>query len=386
MMKKVKVLSLLAATMLSTSAFAQENTIKIGGIFALTGVAAQIATAASDAIQYEADKVNAAGGLEVKGKKYKIEYIPYDDQLKPAETVAAYTRFADKEGGKYVFSMISASHLAIKQKIEDDDMFGLTSAVSDKAIEADTKHAVRIQPRYADVLPGMIKWLKANAKGDKFVRIYPNDESGRLFESVLDPILKANGYKASTEFVERQAKDFAPVITKIMANPPDFIDMGPTSPATSALIVRQARELGYKGQFVLTGGSGQQAILETVGPQGAEGLVHLLFADPANKGFQDLAAHYKKKYGSDPNEVGVFFADGAATLFKAIQLGGDPSKPQLARAEYPKVFPFKSLQGDTLTFGGKSTLGVDAQVFAPNYIAVMENGKSVVKGNTSEVK
>ena len=130
----------LAAALLSSAALAQQPTIKIGSILALTGPAAAIATSASEGIRYAVEQANAQGGLDVKGTKYKLEYISYDDQLKAAEAVGAYNRLVEKDGVKYMFTMISASHLALKSKIEEDDVFVMTSAVSDKAIEADTKH------------------------------------------------------------------------------------------------------------------------------------------------------------------------------------------------------------------------------------------------------
>jgi branched-chain amino acid transport system substrate-binding protein len=117
-----------------------------------------------------------------------------------------------------------------------------------------------------------------------------------------------------------------------------------------------------------------------LGKQGAEGMVHILFADPANKDYQALAAFYQKKYNNPPNELIVNFYDGAAIMLKAIQAGGDPAHPQKAREAMPKLFPVTSLQGQRLTYGGKQSIGVDAQVFSTNYIAVMKDGKSVVVG------
>lgn len=380
MRSTLKAFPVLAAALLSSAAFAQQPTIKIGSVLALTGPGAAIATSAAEGIRYAVEQANAQGGLDVKGTKYKLEYISYDDQLKAAEAVSAYNRLIERDKVKYVFTMISASHLALKSKIEDDDVFVMTSAVSDKAIDADTKHVVRIQTLLKDYIPPMVSWMRKNMKGDKIVKIYPNDESGRFVAKLTDDAMQKAGYKASTEFVERQAKDFAPVLTKILADPPDIIDTGPSSPATSGLIVRQARELGYKGQFVLMGGSGQREVLEAVGKEGAEGLVHLVFADPANKDYQTLAAFYQKKYGNPPNELIVNFFDGAAMMLKAIQVAGTPDEPQKVRAAFPSIFPFKSLQGQTLTFGGKDSIGADAQVFSINYIAVMKDGQSVVVG------
>ena len=362
----------LAVAMMSSAAWAQQPTIKIGSVLALTGPGAAIATSAQEGIRYAVDQANAAGGLEVNGTKYKLEYISYDDQLKPAEAVSAYSRLVERDKVKYIFTMISASHLALKSKIEEDDVFVMTSAVSDKAIEADTKHVVRIQTLVKDYMPPLIAWMRKNMKGEKIVRIYPNDESGRLFEKLTDKSMQKVGYKASTEFVERQAEDFAPVLTKILASPPDLIDMGPTSPATSALIVRQARELGYKGQFVLLGGWGTARSSRQWASRAPKGWCICCSRIRPTRSYQALADFYQKKYNAPPNELIVNFYDGAAIMLKAIQRKS-PDEPQKARAAMPSLFPFKSLQGQTLTYGGKASIGTDAQVFSTNYIAVMKD-------------
>ena len=230
----------------------------------------------------------------------------------------------------------------------------------------------------------MIKWAKANIPGDRVALLYPNDESGWVFDKMVSEQMGKVGYNVvNKELVERSIKDFQPVLTRILANNPDVIDLGPTLSATAGLIVRQARELGYKKAFIVLGGGGAREIVTAAGPEASEGILHMVYADPVNPAYKPIADRYRQKFNALPNELIVNYYDGAVALMKAIQLAGDPNNAVKVREAFPKVFPLKSLQGDSLTFGGKDTIGVDAQVFSKNYIAVVKKGESVVVGTAN---
>ena len=61
-------------------ALAQE-TLKIGAHVTLSGPGAAWGQAMKNAAELAADRVNAAGGLDVGGKKYKVAIVAYDDKL-----------------------------------------------------------------------------------------------------------------------------------------------------------------------------------------------------------------------------------------------------------------------------------------------------------------
>lgn len=366
----------LAVSFLPVSAMAE--TIKIGSIFPMTGSAAASGVAGAEGVKYAIEDVNAAGGITIDGVKYDFEYVPYDDQMKPAEAVSGFQRLRNVDGIGYIFSMISASHLALADMAERENVLVLTSAVSSKAILPETKHSILIYSRTADYVPKMIEWMGQNMDGKKVVLLYPNDESGWDFADMSSKAFEASGFTVvSKELVDRSVKDFQPVLTRIIASNPDFIDLGPTANATAGLVVRQARELGYAGQFTMTGGSGAMGVVAAAGPEAAAGLIHMIYADPANKAYEALAQRYRDDIGQSPNEVIVPFYDAARALIKAIEISGTPDNPEHVREVFHEAFPLTSLQGEELSFGGKDTLGVDAQILTTSYIARIENGVPV---------
>ncbi len=383
-MKLIKIATSLVAGLglsIGVLSAASAQTVKIGVIAALTGGGAPWGMAAAEGAKIAAAEVNAKGGLDVGGKKHKVEVIAYDDQYKAADAVAAYNRLVRQDGAKYVIIMSSAGALALKQNVEDDKILALTSSYSAKAIDKNTQYMFRLFSNAYDYLPALITWTRDNYKERRVFTLNPNDETGWDQSKLSETVLKQNGYTITgQEVYERTLKDFQPLFTKIIGLKPEIIDLGSTSPATAGLMIRQARELGYKGMFIKTGGAGPKDILAGAGKEAVENMVSVLYADPKNAGYQRIAAAYKKSTGQEPNEIVVPFYDSVNVLLQAIQKAGTASDTTKVAAAFAKALPMTSLQGDQLTLGGKANSGADQQIMSTMYIGVMKNGEPVVVG------
>lgn len=357
---------------------ARAETLNIGYIGSLTGGAAQYGLAGQEGLKIMADDVNAKGGIQVGDKKYQIKIVPYDDQQKAAQAVAAYQRLTSVDGVKYIFTQNSPSTLAIKPNVESDKILMLTAAFSPKAVDADTKYVYRLYMTGENFSPALVKWMGSHLKERRVVTMNPNDETGWGFSKTLEKLFTENGFTVvGSELYERAQNDFSPVLTKIVAQNPDLIDFGSTTPGTAGLIARQARELGYKGRFVQTGGPGWDTIVAAAGKTAAEGMITILFADPANAEYQRIVAAYQKNQGQLPNELIVNFYDAGNVLLKAIQLAGTADDTTKVGDAISKVLPMKSVQGETLTAAPHQILSVD-------YVAEIKDGKPTVIGTITQ--
>ena len=160
----------------------------------------------------------------------------------------------------------------------------------------------------------------------------------------------------------------------MIALKPDVMDLGASSPATAGLIVRQAREAGYAGRFVQTGGAGWLEVVGTAGKQAAEGMVNILYANQADAGYQRVAADYKRQYnGQTPNEMIAVYYDALSVLLAAIRKAGDVNDTTKVAAAMPAVLPMKSLQGEDMTYSPQ-------QIRTFDYIGVLKDGVPVVAG------
>ena len=159
-----------------------------------------------------------------------------------------------------------------------------------------------------------------------------------------------------------------------------MIDIGSTPPATAGLMVRQLRDLGYKGAILKTGGPGWKEIVAGAGPAASEGTICLLYADPQNENVKRLNADYMKAVGQEPNEMIVLIYDGVRAMLAAIQKGGDVNNTEKTAAAFAAIMPMTTLQGDEMTLAGKQFSGVDQQLMVPNFIGVIKNGGVQIVG------
>src|SRR5690606_18067988 len=143
-----------------------------------------------------------------------------------------------------------------------------------------------------------IDWLVKSQGIKKVGALFPNDETGHQIAQDLTAAYGTAGADlAATEFFERDRVDFVPLLTRMAARGIDTIELDGNSPTTAGLIVKQAREIGFTGKIVRTGGPATQEIVNVAGVESAEGMfVHTPINPelPSTKAYADLyAANYK---------------------------------------------------------------------------------------------
>jgi branched-chain amino acid transport system substrate-binding protein len=365
------------------SAFAMD-TLKVGVIGPMTGPGAQWGLAAAGGVQIAAREVNAKGGLKVGSKTYQVEVIPYDEEYKAAVAISAMRRLVSQDGVKFVFGPVSsAGTLAVMDIVKETKTIGITGAYSSKALNPSNAYMFRVYSVASDFAQPMVKWLKkslpANVK--RVAIINPNDETGWDSDKMLAQLYKQYGYTvAGKELYERSVRDYIPILTKMLAEKPDLFDLGTSPPGSAGLIVRQVRELGYKGYIVKIGGSGPGQIIQAAGKEAAEGVINYLPADQESPGYKRLAAEFKKMSGNEMNPLLVNWYDGANILMAAIQAAGTTTDTDKVRLAFAKALPHKSVLGGTIRLGGKDLYGIDNAFLTPNYIGVIKNGDVAVMG------
>jgi branched-chain amino acid transport system substrate-binding protein len=317
----------------------------------------------------------------VGGKKYQVEVIAYDDQYKAAEAIAAYNRLVTNDGVRHLVLLGSPQTVALKQHIEDDKILTMTTAATPKALDANSKFLFRAINTPGQFVPPFTKWLKENLKERRVAILNPNDETGWDQTKTAEKNFKENGFDVvSSETFERTTTDFQPILTKILATKPDILELSGIAPATTGLVVRQARELGFKGKFTKNSGPSPKEIVDAAGKEASEGMLMLFYADPGTPGYKHLVTEYRKAIGQDPNQLIVTFYDAANIILQAVKKAGTSNDPEKENAAVHQVLPMNSIQGDKLQLGGKELYGVDQQVMTVGYVAIMKNGEPVVVG------
>ena len=96
-----------------TSTKATQNldvkTIKVGEFSSMTGETATFGQESDAGIQYAVAEINAAGGIDVAGKKYPVTVELQDDQSKPEEAKTVAVKFASDSDIVAVLGEVASS-------------------------------------------------------------------------------------------------------------------------------------------------------------------------------------------------------------------------------------------------------------------------------------
>src|SRR2546422_7031999 len=104
------------------------DVIKFGVSTPLSGPAAPWGIPHKNATELIFDEINAQGGLDVGGKKYKLEIVAYDHKYVIAEGVATINRLIAKDGVKYISILGGSVVKAAEETVNEGRVLNLPLA------------------------------------------------------------------------------------------------------------------------------------------------------------------------------------------------------------------------------------------------------------------
>lgn len=253
-MKYLKVLVCLVAAVfvVSWAGSSKAEDIVIGFTGPLSGPAAEYGQDIFNGIDMAVKDINAAGGMTVGGKKYTFKLEKLDDRVDPTQAVNNARRFkANKAIAVFngVFNTIAPLMKINEEKGNEFIMMAFTS--TPKVTEIKNKLTVATTVDFTTYVKVFADWaLKKNMK--KCAMIVTLGAYGDEWRSEFRNYWVKHGGvitvdKPANFYTET---DFSSPITAALATNPDVMLIGGPS-ATTALLIEQARGMGYKGAFML---------------------------------------------------------------------------------------------------------------------------------------
>lgn len=288
--------------------------IVIGYSGPLSGGAAKFGLNIQWGLELAADEINALGGATVGGKKYKVRVISMDDRFQAALTVNNAKRLVHKEGAKMVYNPNTGAILAL-MAINEKENFIIGAYTTTQAVVTRGNKLIFKGP-----LP-MSAYVhafteKARAHGWKVCAMMPDAyEYGKIWSGLFQKEWTAKGGTITTNIPVDFMKttDYYPLLTKALATKPDVLLLGSSS-EPDAMQIRQARELGFKGGFILIERGKLDEIRTFVDNMeilnGCIGSTPLAMTPRDN--VKSFAAKFHKKYGADKplaTELGIAYAN-----------------------------------------------------------------------------
>ena len=377
-MKKYMTAILLIVAIFTTVPLAAQETLKIGALVTISGAGASWGQNMLRAAEMAAEDVNSKGGLKVGDTAYKVEIIPYDDGYKSNEAVTAANRLVFEDKVKYIVGTVgSAPILAIQPITEKNGVITLTLGFTSKALMPEKPFTFRPNLTTGEISQPQIDWI-VKSQGLKTVgALFPNDETGQQIAKDVAKAYKKAGAVMTTEFFGRDRVDFIPLLTKLLAAGVDAIELDGNSPVTAGQIVQQARDVGFEGIIIRTGGPATQDIINVAGKAAAEGLFVHSGIDLAIPGVAAYQARYEKTYNAKMNGFSPYFFDGVNMLFKAMQIAGTVEDSAAVRDALAEIKDYPGVLG-TLNWTGKEKYGIAHQIDAPFYVARVKDGEEVI--------
>jgi branched-chain amino acid transport system substrate-binding protein len=336
------------------------DVIKFGISTPLSGPAAPWGIPHKNAIELIFDEANAKGGLDVNGKKYTLQIVAYDHKYVIAEGVATVNRLIAKDDVKFISILGGAVAKANEEAVNEAGVLDLPLAYAEGLVSPKnplTFHSFPAPPETATFW----KWIKEHAPEIKSVAtIAPNDDTGWWSIKVEANFVEKLGYQVvAKEFFERSVTDFNPVLLRILAQKPDIISVNASPAGSVGLIIKQARELGFKGRFIHIGQVDTSVVSNIAGKANVEGMwVHGFVQNPLPEKVKAWQSRYTEKYG-EWNATSIDFANPAFAFVTAITKAQSLDPKKIAEALHE--VEFDNLWGKA-HFGGKDYYGIANQI------------------------
>ena len=365
---------LLAGSLMGISPALAQETVRIGYSGPLSGGAAQYGKNVQSGMEMALKEINDAG-LEVAGKKVKLDLVSLDDRYNPSETATNTQRLVQQHKVPAVLTPHSGGIFAMQAINEKLNVLILGYSSVPQITARGNKLTLRISPEYTMYFKPFIDY--AMSKYGKNIAIASGDHDyGKAWVTAFKPAWEAAGGKVVAENLMsyNRAADFYSGVSRVMAAKPDVLFVGGPSEPTG-LVIKQARELGFKGGFVIIDQAKIDEIARITGGlaplNGSIGVLPVV--DDPKPEAKTFVERYRKMFpGRDPGSEALLTYTAIHALAAAMKLAGTTSDATAIHAQLDKAY--KSLPASANPFG---YTGVDDKggTTVNGRAAVVEDGK-----------
>jgi len=329
--RKIKILSLLLAAAVLGACAKKEDTIRVGVIAELTGAIPAVGNSCKTGAELAANEINAAGGITIGGKPYKLELFIEDSASKPEQAAAMAQKLINNNRVLALIGPNSSSNaMPVAEIAESAKVLFITPWSTNPKTTLDAKTG---QPKqytfrtcFTDTFEGSVlgKFAIENLSAKKAAVLFDLSADVLEVQSKLfrESFEKAGGKVVAFETYTAGDKDFSAQLTKIKAANPDIIFL-PSYYTDVPLQVGQAHRLGITVPFL---GSDAWSSEELVGMCGKECEGYYFFnhysPETTNPDTVKFIASYKAAFSKVPDDVAALAYDSVKVLARAISAAG----------------------------------------------------------------
>lgn len=356
------------------------KTLKIGGLFCLTGFGSSAETLVAQGAELAEEWINEEGGITIKGEKYKVELVMEDMKGTADGAVAAATKLVYDHKVKIVIGTVVPFMVqAAGSVLEPAKVLRLVLYNCGMPSEYGPQTPYMFLT-YDSTIEGMraaLDYLKeAYPKVKSVAYIIPDDGSVPYLDKLFREKATSMGYKVAT--VGKWAmttQDFSPIITKVLASKPEAIAFANGWPQATGSMLKIIRDMGFKGPVFGCNYDDAYQIMEIAGKEAStDFFIHQIDLDSPDMTpmIKEIIKRAKAKYG----KVYGMHVWGFNPLYELKQVieKAQSADPKVLKDTWEKMKTIDTVYG-LGRMGGLKTYGINHTVCAPCPIVSLMDGK-----------
>ncbi len=307
-------------------------TIRIGGLFAVTGPASFLGEPEKKTMEMMVKELNDRGGINGA----KLEAVIYDTAGDATKAVNLATKLIrDDKVVAIIGPSTTGESMAVIPIVEKEKIPLVSCAAGIKIIDPVKRWVFKTPPNDHVAAEKILNHMeKSRLKTIALLTV--TDSYGSSGREQLKAIAKQKGFTvAADEVYGPKDTDMTPQLTKIRGIKPDAIICWGTNPGP-AVITKNVKQLGIRIPLYMSHGVASKRYIELAGTDAAEGVMLpagklavydvLPKTDPQARLLKEYDMNYRKNYGVESSTFGGYAYDAVTLLAGAIRKHGSASE------------------------------------------------------------
>jgi branched-chain amino acid transport system substrate-binding protein len=356
------------------------DTITVGATLPLTGTESKVGGRYKQGYELAFDLANRAGGIDVNGKKVKVELKLLDDTTDQAKAVNLAQRLIAQDKvnfmlGTYSTPLVEAqSTVAEQSQVPYVNGGGASSSIYSKGFKWVFGTLASVENLSSTEMQWIQKQQDAGKlpKPAKIALVWENTSHGKDFRKGVTDFVNSSGGKYTISVDESFAldgKDFSAVLNKVKAARADLFMVDAHLPDFLTM-QRQYISSGMCNKLITYGARGSEAdARQTLGAKAVNYILSAVWwnGQLGNKGLnKTFVDEFTAKYGTAPEWYQAVSYEAARALFAAVSKAGSVDR-QKVRDQ------LSSLQIESILPGGKLSFPADKGGQASYPFVVQQN-------------
>ncbi|MEI6213260.1 MAG: ABC transporter substrate-binding protein [Desulfuromonadales bacterium] len=366
-MKKIKlVFSAVCVCLMMASVSFASGTIKIGGLFSVTGPASFLGEPEKKTLEMLVKEINEKGGIGGQ----KLEAVIYDTTGDATKAVQLATKLIKDDKVSVIIGPSTTGESMAVIPVVEKEKIPLISCAAGIKITDPVKHWVFKTPANDHVAAEKILNYMTAKKQKSIALLTVTDGFGASGREQIKALAKQKGFTiVADEVYGPKDTDMTAQLTKIRGIKPDAIICWGTNPGP-AVITKNVKQLGIKTPLYMSHGVASKKYIELAGADAAEGVMlpagKLAIYDAISKSdvqyklLKDYDQGYKKAYGVEASTFGGYAYDAFLLVVGAIKKNG--TSAEQIRAGIEQASKLVSISG-VFTMSAKDHNGLDLSAF-----------------------